>query len=281
MLYSIVSIYISNNSYFIYFIVQDSLTILCYQFPLISSINDSSLQCARLRLDDTISSSDFDFNNPSQLSLFIIIDQLSSISPINININFNQTFENSLSSINEIYLSLLVVHSNYTVNNQTTIIYSSNDILILYWNNLQPDLYDPIDSIHLNDDEYETDKSMCRWNNNRWNRLFNINSSFGYFLKTTNTDLIFIINTTQPTSLLSPYLNILYCIPYKLGITELIILICSAIFFLLFLLTLGIFRYYKVVDNLTGHSQQHSSYINSSMTLTDDLRRSNETELIN
>ena len=98
------------------FVVQDTLTILCQQFPLISTINDSSLQCARLRIDKNVPSTDFNLDNPSK-SCFLLLSINHSISPVNININFNQSSDIS-SSINEIRLGILVIHSNFTINNQ-------------------------------------------------------------------------------------------------------------------------------------------------------------------
>lgn len=267
------------------FLVQDTLTILCNQLPFISSINDSSLQCARLRLNNNIPSSDFNLDNPSEISLFAIIDQLPIKSSVNININFSQSSD-SFSSIDQIYIAVSVVHSNFTINNDTTTIYSLNDIVILHWNNSQPNLYQSIDLIQLTDNEYVTDKSMCQWNNDLWNRLFNTNSSYGYFLKTTNTNLIFTLIDTTNIPAPSPYLLVLYCFPYKLGSTELILIICSAILFLFFLLILSILHYCKHENYLSGTLQQqpppqqqqqsprptvkHTSFANPIMTSIDD-----------
>jgi hypothetical protein len=239
------------------FIVQDTLTILCNQFPLISTINDSSLQCARLRINQNIPSSKFDLNDPSELILFIIIDQSSSsssnISPVNIILNFNQSSMSS-SSINEIRIALLVIPSSFTLNNQSTTIYSSYDIPIFQWQKSLPDVYELVNSLQLKSEEYETDTSICRWNMDRWNYLFIDNSStyppYVYILKTTTTQLTYTLQDTTYQSSPSPYLNILYCIPYVLGTTERVLIICFGILFLLFLAIVGLLHYRKGEDNL-------------------------------
>jgi len=261
-------------SIYVYFVVQDTLTILCTQFPFISTINDSSLQCARLRIDENIPSSDFNLDNPSEIILFIIVNQSSNISPVNIIINFSQS-SNSLSSINEIYIALLVVDSNFTINNETTSIYLSYDIPILHWSSLQPDTYNLTDLLHLNSYDYVTDKSMCQWNIDRWNRILNGNSSYAYFLKTTNTNLIFTLTDPMKTSPPSPYLNILYCVPYQLGKTELIILIFSAILVFLFFLIFSILHYYKGNVNRLRYVQKQvpdrdRTYTNTAMESIED-----------
>jgi len=260
--------------YIYFFVVQDTLTILCHQFPLISSINDSSLQCARLRIDQNVPSSDFNLDNPLEITLFIIIDQLSYISPVNININFGQLSDNS-SSINEIHLSLLVVHSNFTINNQTASIYSLYDIPILHWKYSQPNTYDLIDLLHLDSDDYQIDKSMCHWNNDQWNRILNSSSSYAYILKTTNTDLLFTLTDNMDSSPPSPYLNILYCFPYKLGTTEIVLIVCSSTIFILFLIILCILQYHKNESNLSGYPQEQNEnkypiYTNPTMEIEDN-----------
>ena len=237
------------------FLVQDTLTILCDHFPLISTINDTSLQCARLRIDENIPSSSFNLHNASQIILFVIIDQSSSdVTPVNIRLNLNQ------SSINEIRLSLLVTHSNFTINNQSTTVYSSYDIPVLHWKNSEPNTYNLIDLLHLNNHDYEIVTSLCQWNVNRWNRLFNSNSSnkppYVYILKTTSADLIFTLTDTKTRPSPSPYINILYCVPYKLGTTELVLIICFGILFILCLIVLGILHYLKDEDSLTRYFQR-------------------------
>ncbi|CAF0995344.1 unnamed protein product [Rotaria sordida] len=236
------------------FSIQETLTILCNQFPLISTFNDSNFQCARLRIDESIPTTDFDLDGPTQIILFIIIDQSSSsnLSPINIIINFTQS-SNSPSLISEIRLALLVTNINFTINNQTTTTYTPYDIPILLWDISTENTYDLVDVFHMETHLYETDASLCQWHMNRWNRLFNgnmsINVPYVYFLKTKNSQLIFtLIDTSNKSSLSlppSPYFNILYCFPYKLEITEKILIICFGILFIIVLIALSILHYLK------------------------------------
>lgn len=239
---------------FFFLAAQDTLTILCHEFPLISTINDSSLQCARLRIDETVSSINFDLYNSSQTMLFIVIDQ--PLPSVNIIVNFNQSPDFS-SSINEIHIGLLVIHSSFTINNQTTSIYSSNQIPILHWKKSAPDRYDLIDLLTLHNDEYKTDKSMCQWNIDQWNHIFYGNSTnkppYAYILKTTNPNLIFTLANTMNISLISPYLTTLYCIPYQFGIIEIILIVVFSVVFLLILVTLSILYYFKDRDNLSRY----------------------------
>ncbi|CAF2362436.1 unnamed protein product [Rotaria sp. Silwood2] len=239
------------------FSIQETLTILCDHFPLISTINDTNFQCARIRIDENIPRAKFDLNRPTQMILFIIIDQSSSnISPIDIIINFTQS-SSSPSLINEIRLALLVTHTNFIINNQTLTEYTPHDIPIFLWQNSTENTYDLVDVFQIENHEYEIDTSLCKWNLNQWNHLFNrnmsINVPYVYFLKTTNSQLLFtLIDTSNQSSLSSPplpYLNILYCFPYKLEIAEMILIICFGILFLIAVIALSILHYLKGGEN--------------------------------
>ncbi|CAF0726600.1 unnamed protein product [Rotaria sp. Silwood1] len=237
--------------------IQETLTILCDQFPLISTFNDSNFQCARLRLDESIPIKEFDLNTPTQMILFIILEQSSSnISPIDITINFTQS--SSLpSSIGEIRIALLVTHTNFTINNQTTTEYTPSDIPIFLWQTSTENNYDVVDVLQIQNHEYQTDTSLCKWNLDRWNHLFNgnmsINVPYVYFLKTTTSQLLFTLIDTSNKSSLSlpplPYLNILYCFPYKLEIAEMILIICFGILFIIVVIALSILHYLKGGEN--------------------------------
>jgi len=229
-----------------------------------STINDSSLQCARLRIDQNVPSIDFNLYNTSQIILFIIINQ--SLSSVNIIVNFNQASDFS-SSINEIRIGLLVAHSSFTINNQTTPIYSSYQIPILNWKKSQPDTYDLIDLLTIRSDEYKTDTSLCQWNAALWNSLFIGNSTselpYAYILKTTNTNLIFTLADVENISTPSLYLNILYCIPYQFGTTELALTITFGLLFVLIFVALSILHYLKTADDTSRYFQHKIRHISS------------------
>ncbi len=140
---------------------------------------------------------------------------------------------------------------------------------IFRWQNSTENSYELIDLIQFNNDEYVTDTSLCKWNSNIWIRLFDINTSnnvsYAYFLKTSNSQLNFtLVDTNNISSLLlppSPYSNILYCIPYKLGVTELVILICSSVLFITAIIILAILHYFKGGDdNRTRHFERYYHY---------------------
>jgi hypothetical protein len=228
------------------------------------------LQCARLRTNEDISTSAFDLDRPTQIILFIVVDSSSSsgTSPINISIDFDQS-SYSPSSINEIQICLLVTSSNFTINNQTTIKYASYDIPIFRWRNSTENTYDLIDLIQIGNQDYESDISFCKWNSNLWNQLFNsnisTNVSYAYFLKTTSFQLQFTLIDTSNISLLlsppSPYLNLLYCIPYKLGTTEIVIITCFCVLIIGSVVILGILHYFKGgEDNRAQHFERYHNH---------------------
>jgi len=116
---------------------------------------------------------------------------------------------------------------------------------------------------------------MCQWNNDRWNRILNSSSSYAYILKTTNTDLLFTLTDTMDSSPPSPYLNILYCFPYKLGTTEIVLIVCFSTIFILFLIILCILQYHKNESNLSGYPQEQNEnkypiYTNPTMEMEDN-----------
>ncbi|CAF1519478.1 unnamed protein product [Rotaria magnacalcarata] len=227
------------------FDIQRTQTILCSQFPLVSTINDSSLQCARLRMNENVQLSDSNIYNSSPILLFIIVNQSSSTSsPLNLIINFTESLDFPL-LVNEIRLGILVIQSNFTINNQSELLYSSYDIPTLNWKNSNSNVYDLFDIVHLDSNENENDLyTMCQWTFDRWNQIFNGNSSnkssFVHILTTENADLMFTI--MNPTNLVppAPYLNILHCFPYRLETTELVLVLCSMFIFIV-LLTMLIF----------------------------------------
>ncbi|CAF3863847.1 unnamed protein product, partial [Adineta steineri] len=233
---------------------QNSLTILCQQFPLIFTNTNSSLQCARLQNVENVPSSDLDSNNTtSPLTLLVIINRSS---PVNITVNFTESF-NFSSPINEIRMGILVTNSTFIINNQTTLTYTSSQIPILLWNKSQPNSYIPADVLSLNDNPYKTDTSLCDWSSDQWNHLFNGNSSnktsYVYILKTIETNLTFTLVDTKNISLPKPYLKILYCSTYTFGTIEIILLVLFGLLFALFLLAIIILHYLKGADNLSRY----------------------------
>ncbi|CAF4749359.1 unnamed protein product [Rotaria socialis] len=160
--------------------------------------------CTQLKTDypdqNTLTTNVY-LDNPTQIILFIIIDQSpSQLSSIDIDINFNQSSD-SPSIINKIRLGLFVTQSNFTINNQTKRYYTSNDIAIFLWEDLTGNNYDPIDLIQIQNSQSDIDRSLCKWDSNRWNRLFNENVptdiSYFYFLKTTTHQFIFTLVDTR------------------------------------------------------------------------------------
>ncbi|CAF3736443.1 unnamed protein product [Rotaria socialis] len=221
------------------FDIQLTQTILCSHFPLVSTINDSSLQCARLRMNENVQLSDFNIFSSSPIILFITVNQSSpNSSPLNLIINFTESLDFSL-QVNEIHLGLLVIQSNFIINNQSELVYSSHDIPILNWKNSNSNEYDLVGIVHLDNNENENNLNMCQWTFDRWNQIFNGNSSnkssFVHILTTENTNLMFTL--MNPTNLLppAPYLSILHCFPYRLETTELILVLCSMFIFVVFL----------------------------------------------
>ena len=208
----------------------------------------------------------FDLNRPTEIVLFIIVDQSASkLSSTDITINFNQSSD-SPSSINDIRLVLLVTDTNFTINNQNTSKYTQFQIPILHWQNSRENTYDLIDLVYLGNQEYEIDASICKWDSTRWDRLFSGNMSnnvsYVYFVKTTNPQLIFTLtDTSSKSSLLSPpspYLNILYCVPYKLELTEMVLIICFGVFFICVIITVGILHYIKAGEgNRSRHFERY------------------------
>ncbi|CAF3354252.1 unnamed protein product [Rotaria socialis] len=222
------------------FEIQDTLNILCYQ--------DQNTLTTNVYLD-----------NPTQIILFIIIDQSpSQLSSIDIDINFNQSSD-SPSIINKIRLGLFVTQSNFTINNQTKRYYTSNDIAIFLWEDLTGNNYDPIDLIQIQNSQSDIDRSLCKWDSNRWNRLFNENVptdiSYFYFLKTTTHQFIFTLVDTSNKSLSllppSPYLSILYCYSHRFDGIEIIIIVCFGTLFAVIIASFGLLHYFKRENNRT------------------------------
>lgn len=248
------------------FSIQQSLTVLCYQFPIISQLNDTDIQCARLQVNENIAILNSKTNNFDLMNLFITIDQVSiTNSPLDITIDFTQS-QDLPSSISEIHFSVLVLRSNFTINNQTTIEYSQYEIPIFRWQNSTSNTYDLIDIIRLNPNDVKTDKSLCKWKPNRWDRLFDFNTknnlSYAYFLRSTSSQLLFtLINTTNTSVVPSPLLNVLYCVPYKLGLTEIVLLACLGAVFLTTFIVLSISHHFKGEDeNRTHHFERYYNH---------------------
>ena len=237
------------------FTVQQSLTILCQQFPLVSTINDSSLLCARLRTDQYDPATLFDFNVPTQVTLLMIVDApppAANGSPIDITIGLNQSTD-APSSIDEIRLALLVTQSNFTLNSQRDTVYSSSDVLIVQWLNSSSGTYTIIDTVPMESQNYQADSSLCKWDLRRWHRLFAGNASnaqaYAYVVKTTSPQLIFTV--TDPRSPLvtksppAPLLSLLYCISYRFGLIELLLTIIFGVLFVAVVITLSVLHYLK------------------------------------
>ena len=207
----------------------------------------------------------FDLNRPTEIVLFIIVDQSSSnLSSTDITINFNQSSD-SPSSINDIRLVLLVTDTNFTINNQNTSKYTQFQIPILHWQNSRENTFDLIDLVYLGNHEYETDASLCKWDSTRWDRLFSGNMSnnvsYVYFVKTTNPQLIFTLTDTSSKSSLrsppSPYLNVLYCIPYNVQVTETVILICFGVLLIVIAIALNVLHYFKSGEDSRSRHVEH------------------------
>jgi len=249
MLYSIVRskrffLLISNSKlpmfFFVFHLVQQTLTIRCYQFPL--NISDS--QCAQLQLTKNPILSNFDMKNQSELNLLILVDDLLSTSIIDLILDFNQLINSSF--INRISLNLVSPYSDFTINNQTTTIYSSNDILIGVWKRSPTNsTFDIQDVIHLNTNEYKNDRSLCDWDDARWSQLFDQTIPYAYFLKINHTNLTFTLVNNETQQTLPPYLDVLYCYPYRLDSTALALIVSFSIIFLLFFVTMGVLHYLK------------------------------------
>ncbi|CAF3596505.1 unnamed protein product [Rotaria socialis] len=218
--------------------------------------------CTQLKTDypdqNTLTTNVY-LDNPTQIILFIIIDQSpSQLSSIDIDINFNQSSD-SPSIINKIRLGLFVTQSNFTINNQTKRYYTSNDIAIFLWEDLTGNNYDPIDLIQIQNSQSDIDRSLCKWDSNRWNRLFNENVptdiSYFYFLKTTTHQFIFTLVDTSNKSLSllppSPYLSILYCYSHRFDGIEIIIIVCFGTLFAVIIASFGLLHYFKRENNRT------------------------------
>lgn len=211
------------------------------------------------------------------MNLFIIIDQpAKNKSPLDITINFTQS-QDFPSSINEIRFSIQVPHSNFTINNHTTMEFNQYEIPVFHWQNSTANTYDLIDIIRLNSNNIPTDKSLCKWAGDQWDRIFNINIhnnfSYVYFIQSNNSQLSFTLNdTTNNTSIIpSPFINILYCVPYKLGLTEIIILACFGAVFLTAIILLSIVYHYKGEDQEQIRYFKHY-YAHRRHTLSDPHR---------
>ena len=248
--------------------MQESLTILCQQFPLVSTINDSSLLCARLRTDRYGPATRFDFDAPTQVTVLMIVNAPpppASASSIDITISLNQS-TNAPSSINEIRLALLVTHSNFTINNNTDIVYRSSDVLIVEWLNSSSDTYAVIDTVPMESQNYQGDSSLCQWDLHRWHRLFAGNASdalaYAYVVKTTSPQLIFTLTNPRNPSVVEstppPMLSLLYCISYRFGLTELLLTIIFGVLFVAVVITLSILHYLKNgEENRSKHLERH------------------------
>ncbi|CAF0760447.1 unnamed protein product [Adineta ricciae] len=256
------------------FSIQQSLTILCTQFPLISNVNNSDLQCARLQKDEDVQISSADVDKPTELVLFILIDRLSTTSvPADIEINFSQS-DDTPSSIQNIYFSLLITQSNFTINNQTNNAYLPYNILTFRWNTFNETDYELIDQFSVANQYTSQETSLCRWNGDQWNRLFyenqSTNISYVYFLKTYSSQLSFtLINASNKSLGLAaptPFLDVLYCLRYRLGVLEIVLITCFGFAFLTAIVVLAVLHLFKreQVDR-THHFQRYHQ--------TDELQR--------
>jgi len=126
--------------------------------------------------------------------------------------------------------------------------------------------YELIDVVQIGNHTYTTDTSLCTWNTTLWNRLFNgnisMNISYVYFLKAINPQLTFTLidasNQSLSPSPPSPYLNIVYCVSYKLGVTEIVLVVCFGVGFVIVVIILAVLHYLKGgEENRTRHLQLH------------------------
>jgi hypothetical protein len=145
-------------------------------------------------------------------------------------------------------------------------VYTPYNIPIFLWQISTENTYELIDLVQIGNRTYTTDTSLCTWNTTLWDRLFNgnlsMNISYVYFLKTTNPQLTFtLVNTSNPSlspSPPSPYLNIVYCVSYKLGVTEIVLITCFSVVFVIAVIILGILHYLKGgEDNRTRHLERY------------------------
>lgn len=208
------------------------MTILCRQFPLILKSNDTDLKCARLRTDTSVSTGDFNLQDPSAIILFTILNlSLTSSNFNDITIDFDLSSDQP-ASIVDIRLALLVTYGQFSINNQTTNLYNSSMIPILHWKNGIFNRYDVIDTIVLEDKLFYDDSSLCKWDLQFWNHLFHDENfphvPYSYFLQLNTSQLHFTLVGTKNTSALpttpSPFLNVLYCIPFMMEPTEIVLI---------------------------------------------------------
>ena len=227
-------------------------------------MNDSSLQCARLRTDQSVPTALFNLDRPSKVVILAIVDPPTDGSFSNdITIEFTSP---SSSSITEIRLALLVNYSNFTINNQSREIYNASTLPVMHWQNGIFDTYEHVDLISLDYSHRFTDQDLCQWNLGLWNRLFYNNVStdppYAYILKTSNPRLVFTLPDTSNRSGMAsppaPYLHVLYCVPYRLDLTELILIIVFGVLFIISVVTVGILHYMKGDEDSRTHRFERS-----------------------
>lgn len=236
--------------------MQYSFYIRCDQFPLISDVNGTDLQCARLRTLENNQPAEPDLDKPSQLALFAIVDVAAvQATAVNLQLSFHQSSV-SPSSINEIYLSLLVTRSTFVINNQTSVVYAPYNLLTFHWRAANESAFELIDELPLAQHDFETDRSLCQWDDSRWNHLFHGNAStnvsYVYFLKTSQTQFAFTLIDTSNDSTAppapDPYLSVLYCLPYRLGTTEIVLIVLFGVTFVAAVAVLSVLHFFKVDD---------------------------------
>ena len=132
--------------------------------------------------------------------------------------------------------------------------YNASTLPVLHWQNGNFDTYELVDLVSLDyQHDYSSDLSLCKWNLGLWNRLFSGNISadptYVYILKTTNPQLLYALADTSNQSMVAappaPYLKVLYCVPYRLDVTELILIILFSLLFIISVVTIAILHYLK------------------------------------
>jgi len=115
-----------------------------------------------------------------QQSFFIIIiDQWSDISLVSRNINFNQSL-NTSSSVNDIHIGRLVIHYNFTINNEIASIYSLFFLYLLIFYTIFWFLSDT--SIKCIEDDDRSTKNWSRFAFEKKFLIFNCYFLFVFFL---------------------------------------------------------------------------------------------------
>ncbi|CAF0862353.1 unnamed protein product [Didymodactylos carnosus] len=146
---------------------------------------------------------------------------------------------------------MFVSYGNFTIANlNDSLIFSSNTLPVVRWRS-DTDEYELIDFLYLQN-SYQSDSSVCQIGSNGWTNLFHEQYvPYVYFLKTNSSKLnMSFIDMSQPQQQgpPQPYLNIIACIPFKLGTNEVIITVCFCVLVLMVIIILATLHYRKVEE---------------------------------